>query len=84
MAAVTDYDCWHEVDVDIETVIQYLTKNAANLKNLIKAVIPKIPRSRAAGVCACPEALKNAVLTRPADFPEDRRDAFEFLTAKYR
>ncbi|MFB3786213.1 MAG: S-methyl-5'-thioadenosine phosphorylase [bacterium] len=84
VAAVTDYDCWHEVDVDIETVIAYLTQNAANLQILIKAVIPKIPRSRAAGTCGCPEALKNAVLTRPADFPKDRREAFEFLTAKYR
>jgi len=84
VAAVTDYDCWHEVDVDIETVIQYLTKNAANLKSLIKAVIPKIPRSRDASRCGCPEALKNAVLTRPSDFPEDRREAFEFLIRKYR
>jgi 5'-methylthioadenosine phosphorylase len=84
VAAVTDYDCWHETDVEIEMVIEYLMKNAENLKKLIKTVIPKIPESRDAKSCGCVEALKNAVLTQPENYPKERREAFEFLTQKYR
>lgn len=84
VAAVTDYDCWHETDVEIEMVIEYLTKNAENLKKLIKNVIPTIPESREASACSCPSALKNAILTRAEDYPKERVEAFEFLTAKYR
>lgn len=83
VAAVTDYDCWHEEDVDIETVIEYLTKNSANLKRLIKTALPKIPLSREQNACACSTALKNAVLTRKEDIPADRREAFELFMGKY-
>lgn len=84
VAAVTDYDCWHEQDVEIEMVIEYLTKNAENLKRLIKTVVPNIPSGRNAQACPCCEALKKAVLTPAQDYPKDRKEAFEFLTAKYR
>lgn len=84
VAAVTDYDCWHEQDVDIATVIEYLTKNAENLKKMIKTVVPKIPLNREKNTCSCSEALKNAVLTQPQDFPKERKEAFQFLAAKYR
>ncbi|MGC9329196.1 MAG: S-methyl-5'-thioadenosine phosphorylase [Candidatus Hinthialibacter sp.] len=79
VAAVTDYDCWHEQDVEIEMVIEYLKKNAENLKQLIKTAVPKIPETRRAGDCGCCNALQNAVLTQPQDFPEDQKEAFEFL-----
>lgn len=78
VAAVTDYDCWHEEDVDVSMVMQYLSQNADNLKKLIKAAIPKIPLERDAS-CASFNALKSAVLTKPKDFPKDLREAFEFL-----
>ncbi len=84
VAAVTDYDCWHEEDVTVEMVIQNLTKNAENLKKLIKAVVPKIPESRNASTCPCCNALENAVLTKHDDFPEDKREAFELFLEKYK
>jgi 5'-methylthioadenosine phosphorylase len=83
VAAVTDYDCWHEEDVDVSMVIQNLTKNAENLKALIKASIPKIPKERDPR-CPSVNALQAAVLTKAEDFPEECREAFEFLLQKYR
>ncbi len=82
VAAVTDYDCWHEEDVEIDMIIQNLMKNADNLKQLIKTVIPKIPEERGVS-CNCNEALKNAIMTKPEDYPKERKEAFEFLSSKY-
>ena len=82
VAAVTDYDCWHEEDVEIDMIMEYLTKNAENLKQLIKTVLPKIPTTPATS-CRCSTALANAVLTRKEDFPEDKKEAFEFLMQSY-
>ena len=41
VAMVTDFDCWHpdHEEVDVEMVIQTLTKNALNAQNMIKEVI---------------------------------------------
>ena len=41
VAMVTDYDCWHpdHNEVDVNMVIQTLTKNAANAQNMIKEVV---------------------------------------------
>ena len=41
VAMVTDYDCWHpdHEEVDVNMVIQTLTKNAANAQNMVKEVI---------------------------------------------
>ncbi len=83
VASVTDYDCWHEEIVDIQTVIEYLTKNAENVKKVVKQAIQSIPASRPTEH-PCAIALKDAVLTRPEDFPKEKRKAFEFLLKKYR
>ncbi len=82
IASVTDYDCWHEEIVDIQTVIEYLTKNAENVKKVVKQAIQSIPTSRAKDH-PCASALKNTVLTKPEDFPEEKREAFAFLLQKY-
>ena len=41
VAMVTDYDCWHpdHDEVDVNMVIQTLTRNAANAQNMIKEVV---------------------------------------------
>ncbi len=83
VAAVTDYDCWHEEDVEVDMILDNLKKNSANLKRLIKTAIPKIPKTRDSSSCACVNALQFAVLSKPEDFPKDRREAFEFFIAKY-
>ena len=41
VAMVTDYDCWHpnHDEVDVNMVIQTLTKNATNAQNMIKEIM---------------------------------------------
>ena len=41
VAMVTDYDCWHpdHNEVDVNMVIETLTKNASNAQNMIKEII---------------------------------------------
>ncbi|HOE11343.1 MAG TPA: S-methyl-5'-thioadenosine phosphorylase [bacterium] len=83
IASVTDYDCWHEEEetVDIQMVIRNLLKNAENVKKVVLKAIPYIPQSRDGDPCA--SALATAVISKPQDFPPDKREAFEFLTKKY-
>lgn len=82
VAAVTDYDCWHEEDVDVAKVLKVLSENAENLKRLIKTVIPKIPTERDES-CPAVNALSTSIVTQPDDFPADKHEAFEFLMKKY-
>lgn len=82
VAAVTDYDCWHEEDVDVAMVLENLGKNADNLKRLIKEAIPRIPRERDPS-CPAVDAMKTAIVTKPEHFPEDKKEAFLFLMEKY-
>ena len=82
MAMVTDYDCWHEEHdaVSVEMVVEVLKKNAATAKEVIGEVVPRISVERS---CECAEALKNAVITDSAAFPEQTRDKLSFLLQKY-
>ncbi len=58
----TDYDCWKmdEEHVSVEMVVANLNRNAANARNLIRAIVP---RAADIGHCACNEASKYAVIT---------------------
>ena len=78
MAMVTDYDCWHEEHdaVSVDMVVEVLKKNAATAKEIIANVIPRISDERN---CACAEALKNAVITDPAAFPEKTKNKLKNL-----
>ncbi len=82
VAAVTDFDCWHEEDVDVAKVLKVLSENADNLKRLIKTVIPKIPQERGPN-CPAVNALSTSIVTQPLDFPIEKREAFEFLMKNY-
>ncbi len=44
LAAVTDYDCWHPShdSVTVEMIINYLHKNVANAKAILKLAIPAV------------------------------------------
>src|SRR3989344_7853092 len=46
LAAVTDYDCWHESheSVTLEMIIGNLNKNIDNAKKILKAAIPQVRR----------------------------------------
>ena len=81
IAMVTDYDCWHpEHDsVTVETIIEYLTKNADNAQKVaIEAVknMPETPSPYAS-------ALKNAIITDRAAISDRVREKYSLLAGKY-
>jgi 5'-methylthioadenosine phosphorylase len=82
VAMVTDYDAWHEEEsvVTIDMIIQNLNKNVKVAKNLIRNVVPSIPKKRS---CICADALKNAIITRKDLIPEKRKRELEPLIGKY-
>ncbi len=62
LAAVTDYDCWHETadSVTVEMIMENLGKNVTNAKKILKNMIGRLDGARS---CACKDALKYAVIT---------------------
>jgi 5'-methylthioadenosine phosphorylase len=82
MAMVTDYDCWKpdEAHVTVETVIEYLHRNAAMAKKIITQVIPQIPSEPG---WPSHQALKNAILTDKKLWPAKTKAALRPLLEKY-
>ena len=82
LAAVTDYDCWHETaeTVSVEMIIGYLNKNVANAKKIIREVIPKLPRKRS---CPCKDALKYALITVKEAIPQKVKKDLNIIIGKY-
>ena len=66
VAMVTDFDCWHPEhdEVDVEMVIQTLTKNASNAQNMIKEVI-KTYKDFSAEKDPANNCLDTAIITNP-------------------
>jgi 5'-methylthioadenosine phosphorylase len=62
LAMVADYDCWHETeeDVTVEMVIANLQKGAAASQEVARDLVGTLPTGRD---CACPTALKDAIVT---------------------
>jgi 5'-methylthioadenosine phosphorylase len=82
MALVTDFNCWHEAEseVNVETVVQNLNKNISIAKQIIQIVVPNISKKRA---CLCAQALKNAIMTDTSVIPPETRKKLELLVGKY-
>ncbi|HEY0592707.1 MAG TPA: S-methyl-5'-thioadenosine phosphorylase [Thermoanaerobaculia bacterium] len=83
MALVTDYDAWHETEapVSVETVVEYLRRNAATACAIVREAVPRLV-SRARD-CECASALRYAILTDAAAIPKDRRAQLDLLIGKY-
>ncbi len=60
IAMSTDYDCWHlsAEPVTWEQVSKIMSQNAANVKKLILATIPKIAHEE----CSCKNAIKTSLV----------------------
>jgi 5'-methylthioadenosine phosphorylase len=83
MALVTDYDCWHETEeaVSVETVIEYLNRNAATACAVIRQVLPRVlARER---TCPCPTALHYAIITNPAKIGDEVKERLAAIVGKY-
>jgi len=80
IALSTDYDCWKEEHVDVETIVATLKKNVANAKSVIKDAIAKIPVERK---CVCANALAGAIMTDLNVVPKDVKKRMEPITGRY-
>ncbi len=57
LAMITDYDVWAEKPVDVEEIIRTFAKNVHQVKDILKAALPRLKDDRE---CGCGEALRNA------------------------
>ncbi len=76
---VTDYDCWRETDedVDIQMVIENLTRNADNAKQLLQAVIADVANLPPDPLVAA--AAKFAIITDRKRIPAKALARMQFL-----
>jgi len=82
LAAVTDYDCWHPShdSVTLEMILDYLGKNVANAKAILKTAIVQVGKLKH---FSASEALKFAIITNPAVIPAQKKKQLELLIGKY-
>lgn len=80
LAAITDYDCWHDEEVTVEMVMHNLHNNVENSKKIIKSLIPLLAKSRA---CVCKDALKYAIVTQKEFVPAKTKKKLSVIISKY-
>jgi len=81
LGLVTDYDVWKEgEEVTVERVVGNLLANIENVKNLIKAAIPRLKRERK---CECASALAYAIQTRESAINRKTARKLDLLVGKY-
>ncbi len=82
VCAITDYDAWMErrEAVTVDVILDYMKRNMALAKQIIKLAVSRVPEKR---TCACPSALKTAIVTAPAEMTLAQRRKFDLLIGKY-
>lgn len=82
LAAVTDYDCWHETEetVSIDVIVENLKKNVDNSKRIIRDVIRDIDEEE---TCSCNGALQYAILTDRKKIAEDVKKRLDVIIGRY-
>jgi 5'-methylthioadenosine phosphorylase len=82
MAWVTDYDCWHQSEepVSVDLVVQNLLKNVETSKELLRRVIPAFVGRRD---CACESSLREAIITRREQVPEELKRKLAPIAGRY-
>ena len=82
VAMVTDYDCWHEEHdaVTVDQIIETLSKNVKNARQLVRHAIRAFPEKR---TCKCGSALKHAIITDRAAIPAEAKQRLGLLIGKY-
>lgn len=82
LAAVTDYDCWHESHdtVTVEMILDYLRKNVDNAKKILKKAIPQIGKLEN---FSASNALQFAIITGKDSIPEKVKKDLSIIIGKY-
>ena len=82
IALATDYDCWHEseVEVTVEDIIKVMNKNVETAKQIIvestKIFSPDFPNSQ-------DQALKFSIITEKSKIPDQIRVKLDLLLGRY-
>jgi 5'-methylthioadenosine phosphorylase len=81
MAHVTDYDVWHESEdeVTVAMVVATLMKNVENARQCLRGSIPRLVGKESPAW----DSLKDAIMTRPSDFPRETRERLGILLDRY-
>ena len=58
VAMSTDYDCWHDSEVNIEMILGTMKENSENVKNLFINVIQKVTHTQ----CNCINYIKTSII----------------------
>lgn len=82
LAAVTDYDCWHPShgSVTLEMILDYLNRNVANAKAILKSAIVEVGKLKH---FSAEDALKFAIVTNPSAIPAKKKKELGVLIGKY-
>ncbi|MCK5580482.1 MAG: S-methyl-5'-thioadenosine phosphorylase [Candidatus Omnitrophica bacterium] len=82
LAAVTDYDCWHDSheSVTVEMIIANLNQNVENARKILQLAIPKVG---ALTEFSAADALKYSIVTQPDLIPEQKKKQLDILIGKY-
>jgi len=83
LALVTDYDCWHEeeADVNVTGVLENLQANAALAAATLRATVLALPASRAQ--CGCGDALLHAIITPREAISREARARLGVILERY-
>lgn len=82
VALVTDYDCWHEAeaDVDVQSVLAVLRQNA----DLAQRVVVELTRRLAAEPpISARGCMQHAIITHPSAITADARRRLQLLIGQY-
>ncbi len=82
LAAVTDYDCWHESheSVTVEMIIANLNKNIENAKAILREAIPQVGRLKK---FSAEGALAFAIVTDPKKISAKVKTDLKIIIGKY-
>lgn len=80
LALSTDYDCWHEVEaeVDAASILRVLHENADRARRTVVALAGALPD----GDCACRHALEGAIVTDPTTIPAAMRERLALVAGR--
>ena len=82
LACSTDYDVWHDTheDVSAEMIVANLLRNVEVSRNAVRLALGRLPDVRN---CACPHALRDAIITRLELAPEESKRRLEPIIGHY-
>lgn len=82
LAAITDYDAWHETEeaVDAATVFRVLNENVDVARQVVRELVRGLPP--ADGGCECNRALDAALVTPPTAIPAAARERLAPILAR--